>query len=84
MDPAYKDRIFQPFQRLHTHDDYDGTGIGLAVCRKVVARHGGTLTVDTAPNEGSTFFFDLAAAEPPAATVDAAPTHQADPKHAEV
>lgn len=63
MNPAYTDRIFQPFQRLHDHDAYSGTGIGLAVCRKVVERHGGTLTVDTSPNEGSTFSFDLAAAE---------------------
>lgn len=83
MDPAYTERIFQPFQRLHTHDTYGGTGIGLAVCRKVVERHGGGLTVETAPDEGSTFRFDLAAAEPPPAA-DTAPQGQPDPEPAGV
>ncbi|MCA1973888.1 MAG: PAS domain S-box protein, partial [Caenispirillum sp.] len=62
VDPAYFDRIFLPFQRLHGHDQYEGTGIGLAVCRKVVERHGGTLAVRSVPGEGSVFTFDLAAA----------------------
>ena len=62
VDPAYFDRIFLPFQRLHGHDQYEGTGIGLAVCRKVVERHGGTLAVQSVPGEGSVFTFDLAQA----------------------
>lgn len=71
IDPAYQDRIFLPFQRLHGHDQYEGTGIGLAVCRKVVERHGGTLTVRSEPGQGSVFSFDLASAPAEAAGPEA-------------
>ena len=51
----HQDRIFEIFKRLHTQSEYPGTGIGLAVCRRIVQRHGGSLTVDSTPGEGSTF-----------------------------
>jgi PAS domain S-box-containing protein len=59
FDEKYLDRLFKPFQRLHGRGEYAGTGIGLAICRRIAERHGGSITAQSAPGEGATFIVTL-------------------------
>jgi two-component system sensor kinase FixL len=59
FDEKYLDRIFNPFQRLHGRDRYEGSGIGLSICRRIVERHGGTITARSVPGHGSAFIIRL-------------------------
>lgn len=59
FDEKYLERIFQPFERLHNVGEYDGTGMGLTICRKIVERHGGSITARSVPGKGTTFIIQI-------------------------
>ena len=59
FDEKYLDRVFTIFQRLHGRGEYEGNGIGLAICRRIVERHGGTITAQSTPGKGATFIVTL-------------------------
>jgi PAS domain S-box-containing protein len=74
LDPNQANRIFQVFQRLHTEEEYPGLGLGLALCKRIVERHGGRIWVESEPGAGSTFYFTLEAKRD-GLPVDRSPDH---------
>lgn len=64
FDPEYTQKVFAPFQRLHGRSEYEGTGIGMAICRKIVERHGGRITVESEPGQGTKFTITLPVEQP--------------------
>ena len=62
IDPAYSEGVFKLFKRLHARHDYSGNGVGLAICRKIVQRHGGRIWVESTLGQGAAFYFTISSA----------------------
>jgi PAS domain S-box-containing protein len=77
--PEYRERIFDLFERLHTREEYPGTGVGLALVRKAVQIHGGSLNVESSPGQGSAFWFTLSADPSPTPSLSCPTPHLAPP-----
>lgn len=68
FDPRFADKLFEPFERLHSNTEFEGTGLGLAICKKIVSRHGGQIWAEGEVGKGATFFFTLSPPFSPGAT----------------
>lgn len=85
FDEQYKEKIFQPFQRLHGRSAYEGTGMGLAICRRILERHGGTIQAESSPDQGTRIIFTLPRSQSrgtkadPSAQPEALPAAQESP-----